>query len=155
MVCRPPISSVHGIFQEKNTGEGCHFLLQGIFLTKAPNSDLLHQQADYLPLSHLGSPVERLLCVKRYWTSCFHLFITNLLNTYLAHPWWLRGLKCLSAMRETCVRPLGWEDPLKKKIATHSSILAWKIPWTEKPGGLQSMGSQRVGHDWATSLLFT
>ena len=45
---------------------------------------------------------------------------------------------------------LGREDPLEKEIAIHSSILAWKIPWTEEPGGLQSMGSQRVGHDWAT-----
>ena len=45
------------------------------------------------------------------------------------------------------VRFLGWEDPLKKEMATHSSILAWKISWTEEPGGLQSMGSQRVGHD--------
>ena len=44
---------------------------------------------------------------------------------------------------------LGWEDPLKKKMATHSSILAWKIPWAEEPGGLQSIGSQRVRHDWA------
>ena len=41
----------------------------------------------------------------------------------------------------------GWEDPLEKEMATHSSILAWRIPWTEKPGGLQSMGSQRIGHD--------
>ena len=47
------------------------------------------------------------------------------------------------------------EDPLKKEIATHSSILAWRIPWTEKPGGLQSTGSQRVGQDWATSLSFS
>ena len=47
---------------------------------------------------------------------------------------------------------LGWEDPLEKEMATHSSILAWKIPWTEEPGRLQSMGSQRVGHDRATSL---
>ena len=50
---------------------------------------------------------------------------------------------------------LGREDPLEKEMVTHSSILAWKIPWTEKPGRLQSMGSQRVGHDWATSLHFT
>ena len=54
------------------------------------------------------------------------------------------------------VQSLGWEDPLEKEMATHSSILAWKIPWTEEPGRLQSMGLQRVGHDWATSLsLFT
>ena len=53
----------------------------------------------------------------------------------------------LSAMWETWVRSLGWEDPLEKEVATHSSILAWKIPWMEEPGGLQSMGLQRVKHD--------
>ena len=56
-------------------------------------------------------------------------------------------IKRLPAMQETRVRSLGWEDPLEKEMATHSSILAWKIPWTEEPGVLQSMGSQRVGHD--------
>ena len=55
-------------------------------------------------------------------------------------------------MWETWVRSLGREDPLEKEMATHSSILAWRIPWTEEPGGLPSTGSQRVGHDWATSL---
>ena len=55
-------------------------------------------------------------------------------------------LKRLPAMQETWVRSLGREDPLEKEMATHSSILAWKIPWMEQPGGLQSMGSQRVGH---------
>ena len=53
----------------------------------------------------------------------------------------------LPAMQEPQVRPLGQEDPLEKGVATHSSILAWRIPQTEEPGGLQSMGSQRVGHD--------
>ena len=56
-------------------------------------------------------------------------------------------LKHLPAMQETWVRSLGQEDPLEKEMVTHSSILAWRIPWTEEPGGLQSMGSQRVGHD--------
>ena len=56
-------------------------------------------------------------------------------------------VKTLPAMQETWVRSLGWEDPLAKGMATHSSILAWRIPWTEEPGRLQSMGSQRVGHD--------
>ena len=51
------------------------------------------------------------------------------------------------AMLETPVQSLGWEDPLMKGMATHSSILAWRIPWTEEPSGLQSMGLQRVGHD--------
>ena len=58
-------------------------------------------------------------------------------------------------MRETQVQFLGWEDPLEKEMAIHSSTLAWKIPWNEEPDRLQSMGSQRVGHDWATSLHFT
>ena len=55
-------------------------------------------------------------------------------------------IKHLPTIQETWVRSLGWEDSLEKEMATHSSVLAWKIPWMEKPGGLQSMGSQRVGH---------
>ena len=61
-------------------------------------------------------------------------------------------VKHLSTMPETWVRSLGREDPLEKEMASHSSTLAWKIPWTEEPGGLQSTGSQRVGHAWATPL---
>ena len=56
-------------------------------------------------------------------------------------------LKRLPPTWETRVRSLGREDPLEKEMATHSSILAWRIPWTEEPGGLQSTGSQRVRHD--------
>ena len=55
--------------------------------------------------------------------------------------------KNLPAMQETRVQSLDWEDPLKKKIAGLSNLLAWEIPWTEEPGGLQSVRSQRVGHD--------
>ena len=56
-------------------------------------------------------------------------------------------VKRLPIMRETQVRSLGWEDPREKEMATHCSTLAWKIPWTEERGGLQSMGPQRVRHD--------
>ena len=56
-------------------------------------------------------------------------------------------VKRLPPMRESRVRSLGREDPLEKEMATHSGILAWRIPWMEKPSRLQSMGSQRVGHD--------
>ena len=63
-------------------------------------------------------------------------------------------VKHLPTMRETWVQSLGWEDPLAKEMATHSSTLAWKIPWIEKPGGLQSMGSQRVRNNRVTSLSF-
>ena len=61
-------------------------------------------------------------------------------------------LKRLPTMWETWLQSLGREDPLEKEMATHSSTLAWKIPWTEECGRLQSMGSQRIRHDWATSL---
>ena len=62
-------------------------------------------------------------------------------------------VKHLPTMQETQVQSLGWEDLLEKEVATHSSIFAWRIPWTEEPDRLQSMGSQRVRHDSATSLL--
>ena len=57
-----------------------------------------------------------------------------------------------TAVQETWVQSLGWEDPLEEEMAIHPSTLAWKFPWTEEPGRLQSMGSQRVGHDYVTSL---
>ena len=73
----------------------------------------------------------------------------------MRHPWWAslvaQRVKCLPAIQETWVQSLGWEDTLEKEIATHTSILAWRIPWIEEPGGLQSMGSQRVRHNWATN----
>ena len=60
-------------------------------------------------------------------------------------------VKNLPAMRDTWVWSMDWEDPLKKEMSTHSSILSWNITWTEEPGGLHSMRLQRVGHDWATN----
>ena len=67
-------------------------------------------------------------------------------------PWWLSGKEPTCQCRRPMFDPLGREDPLEKEMATHSSILAWRIPWTEEPGGLQSMGSQRLGHDWVTNM---
>ena len=67
----------------------------------------------------------------------------TLFNLYLM----AQMVKCLPAMQETWVLSLGWEDPLEKEMASQSSTLAWKIPWTEEPGRIQSMRSQRVGHD--------
>ena len=64
-------------------------------------------------------------------------------------------VKNLPAVWETWVQSLGSEDPLEKGMATHSSILAWRIPWTEETGGLQSMGLQRIGHDRATFTMYT
>ena len=67
--------------------------------------------------------------------------------SYRRAPLLTRTVNSLPALWETCIRSLGQEDPLEKGMVTHSSILAWRIPWTEEPGGLQSMGLQRVGHD--------
>ena len=71
-----------------------------------------------------------------------HLFWVLVLDDLVGASLVAQRIKCLPAMRETWVWSLGWEDPLEKKMATHSRILAWRIPWTEKPGGLQSMESQ-------------
>ena len=74
----------------------------------------------------------------------FHYAFTNT-NTRTSLV--AQTVKHLPTMQETWIQSLGWEDLLEKDMATHSSILTWRIPWTEEPGGLQSMGSQRVGHD--------
>ena len=63
-------------------------------------------------------------------------------------------VKNLPAMQEAWIQSLGGEDPVEKGMSTHSSILAWRITWTEERGGLQSMGSQRVGHDWVTNTTY-
>ena len=94
--------------------------------------------------------------------SCFHWKYTCLLIIYFSKFKFhisrnrtflvAQTVKHLSTIRETRVQALGWEDPLEKEMAIHSSTIVWKIPWTEEPGRLQSVGSQRVGHDWATSL---
>ena len=80
-------------------------------------------------------------------------FICDLIHLYVTYIYLYvtslvaQTVKCLPTMRETRVQYLGREDLLEKEMATHSNTLAWKIPWTEEPGRLQSMGSQRVGHD--------
>ena len=90
----------------------------------------------------------RLIIYKRtsFW---LYFFLCTSLYCASGLPWWLRWLK-----KSICqVQTLSWEDPLKKGMATHSSILAWTIPWTEEPGELQSMGSQRISHIWANNTL--
>ena len=88
-------------------------------------------------------------CVVTYFTS--FLYLNGFLFGSKIGKFWSVVLvvlvKNLSAVQETWIQSLGWEDPLEKEMAAHSSILAWKISWTEGPGGLQSMGSQRVGHN--------
>ena len=85
---------------------------------------------------------------QKEWFCNLHLCI-NIRASLVA-----QRLKRLPGVRETRVRSLSWEDPLGKEMAPHSSTLAWRIPWREQPGRLQSMGLQRVGHDWLTSLHF-
>ena len=90
------------------------------------------------------------------------LHIVSMTHQLRSHSWSLHNLPKflfgipfnidLPAMWETQFQSLGQEDPLEKEMATHSSILAWRIPWIEEPGRLQSMGSQRIRHNWATSL---
>ena len=77
----------------------------------------------------------------------FELVLINNLKINIGASLVAQRLKSLPAMQETWVRSLGQEDPLEKEMANHSSILAWRIPWTEEPGGPQSTGLQRVEHD--------
>ena len=175
-----PLRLLHSwYFLGKNTGMGFHFLLQGIFLTQGLNPHLLHCQADSFPLSHQGSPIMAFglpILREENSSSTFTEIFSAQIFSYVKVAFkmllrWLLGhwpilligtyqsywaslvaqrVKHLPTMWETWVQSLGQEDPLEKGIATHSSILAWRIPWSEEPGRLQSMGSQRVGHDWLT-----
>ena len=94
----------------------------------------------------------RLVFLGQPWFYDWFYYLANCIRTLqLPCPLWAslvaQRIKHLPVMQETWVRSLGQEDPLEKEMTTHSSTLAWKIPWTEKPGRQQSMGSQRVGHD--------
>ena len=101
------------------------------------NGAILQRSAVYtVQLSHLYMTTGKTIALIR-WT-----FVSKLGASLVTQT-----VKRLSAMQETRVRSLGWEDPLEKEMAAHSSILAWKIPWTMEPGRLPSMGSQRVGPD--------
>ena len=79
--------------------------------------------------------------------ACVHRRICKLLCYFLEIPWWLNGKESTLPVQETQVRSLGQEDPLEKEMATHSSVLAWRIPGTREPGGLPSTGSHRVKYD--------
>ena len=122
----------------KNTGAGCHFLLQGIFPTQGSNQGLPHCRHTLYQLSHQGSFIMEKNIKNNVWVC---IYITGAFLVASA-------AKNLPAIQETQVWSLGQEDPLEEGMATHSSILAWKIPWTEETGRLQSTGSQRVGYGW-------
>ena len=128
-------SSVQHFYLDQKCEEIC-LLCQGLNLLLIPSPGPLTQS--HCVSQHQGQESHRL-----QWYSLEHIRSGFLVA---------QRVKRLPAMQETWVQSLGREDPLEKEMATHSSTLAWDIPWTEKPGRLQSMGSQRVGHDCATSL---
>ena len=163
-------SRPHGLYSSwnypgQNTEVSSLSLLQGIFQTQGSNPGLLHCSRILHQLSHKGSPTilkwvtypfssrssrlrnrTRVSCIACRFST--NWAIREALRTSLV----AQTVKRLPIMRETWVRSLGQEDSLEKEMVTHSSILAWKIPWTEERGRLHSMGSQRV--DWVTSLHF-
>ena len=105
----------------------------------------------------ISGGIPNLMFLKPFYSAVHHpsillcIYILSILGASLV----AQRLKRLPGIQEAQVRSLSWEDPLEKEMATHSSILAWRIPRREDHGRLQSMGSQRVRHDWATSLHFT
>ena len=107
--------------------------------------------------------------ITRWWLSHFYFFLINekilwslyifncltSISLWIKFPQWLRIWMPMQETQETWIWSLGQEDPLEEEMATHSSVLAWRIPWSEEPGGLQSMGSQRIGHGWACTHTHT
>ena len=92
-------------------------------------------------LNHIGEEYltcKKIYCVRKGYSKTVCIIWASLVA---------QSVKNLPAMQETWVRSLGWEDPLEEGMVTHSSILAWRIPWTEEPCGLQSMASQKLGHN--------
>ena len=126
MDCSPPRSSVHGIFQARILERVAIWLSGKESACNAGNPGSI-PGSGRSPGEGIGYPLQY------SWASLLAQMVTN--------P---------PATQETWVWSLGWEDPLEEGTTTHSSILAWKIPWTEAPCGLQSMGSQRVRHNRAT-----
>ena len=141
----------------KNTGVGCHFLLQYM---KVKHESEVAQSCpsliDPMDCSLPGSSVYGIFQARVLeWVAIAFSIYYLKSCTFGSASLVAQMVKRLPAMWETRVWSLGQEDPLEKEIAAHSSTLAWKIPWMKEPGRLQSVGSQRVGHNWATSLQFT
>ena len=151
-----PVLSTTSIFAHSQTGvlnpSFCFIVMMNFcFLAPTPICDLI------LPTI--------IPCLNTFVDSVLHDLITlspDLLFLVPYYSFWFcqhsaraslvaQMVKNLPAMWETWVQSLGWEDPLGKEMATHSSILAWRIPWTEENGGLQSMALQKVRHNWATN----
>ena len=155
----------------QNTGVGSLSLLQGIFPTQGLKPGLWHCRQILYQLSHKGSP--RILewvaypfssgsswprnqtgvsCIAgRFFANWVSCTVKTARMVTCVLPWWLWWWKSSSVMQETWILSLGQEDHLEKEMATHSSVLAWRIPWTEDPGRPQSTGPHRARHDWGTN----
>ena len=154
MDCSPPGPSVHDIPRQEYWSV-LPFPSLGEITIQGSDPCFPNWQADSLPLSCQGNPSTGDTAVNKqtkneifFCRQPVHVIISKL-SCQCDFPGSASGKEsaCQCRRHETWVRSLGWEEPLEKEIATHSNILAWKLPWTEEPGGLQSMGSQRVGHD--------
>ena len=152
MDCSSPGSSVHGILQARilewaaiSFSRGSPWPRGGIWVSHTAGR-----------LFTAEPPGKHVLCVKhcaeypRWNSNVLFLFFNFILYWSTVAPLVAQMVKNPPAMQETWVWSLGWEEPPEEGMTTHSCILAWRIPWTEGPGGLQSMGSQRVRHNWAT-----
>ena len=134
MDCSPSGFSVHGILQART--------LEWVSIFFSINKSTL-QLIYYITF-----------CFKNIRKQYFFIgIIFSMTRTFKIYCLVAQMVKNQSALQETWVQSLGREDPLEKWMATHPSILAWRTPWTEEPGRLQSMGSQRVGHNWVTERL--
>ena len=138
---------------------------RGIFPMQGSNPSLLHCRQTLYHRSHLATinfgifiiPIRNTIPTSSPSSSCLSFphpttsaALINFLYRYIRTSLMVQMIKNLPAMQETWVWSLCWEDILEEGMASHSSILAWRIPWREGPGGLQFMGLQRVGHDWVT-----
>ena len=136
--------------RENTRKRSCVFWSWGIYLPwrQRPRCSVATQLAEISMCPFAGGLQHNVILVLLLYTG-----IKLFLESHPSQAWAslvTQTVKNLPAMQETSVQSLGWEDPLEEGMTTHSSTLAWKISWTEEPGGLQSMGSQRVRHDWVT-----
>ena len=137
----PPGSSVHGIFQAR--------VLKWVVISYSRRSSQPRDRTHFSCISCIGR------WFLYHWATWENPYIHTHIHTFcviFGASLIAQLVKNLPAVQETLFWSLGQEDPLEKGMAIHSSILAWRIPWMEEFGGLQSTGSGRVGHDWATTL---
>ena len=109
---------------------------------------------DFPPTPEVSLSIPYMLACPVFQICSFHFLPPFTPGAFLGAQWWRICLP-VQEMQETWVQSLGQEDSLEKEVVIHSSILAWRIPWTEEPGGVESMGSQRIGHNLIAKILIT